>query len=566
MGIQLKSVIYATTFAIGLWGSLAQSNSLAGSYLAGSNAAMRGDYEAASKYFADALLRDPSNGLIKHNAMLSSLSMGDVATAISYAKSITLETQADSHLADLLIFIDHVESGNFDAALNILNDNQSNYTELFFGLLTGWTELGRGKMSVVVKTFDDMKTTPTLKLFGQYHKALALAAVGDFETADKILIGDESGTLRLTRGSLIAHAQIMAELGRKDDALKLINRTILNGRDPELEQLRKNIINEVSNYDYITNAQQGIAEVLFTLAFALNGPENEQTSLLYGRLSQELRPDNVETILLTSELLRDQKQYDLAIKNYTKIPQSHGSFLNAELGRADTLVEAGRPDAAVKVLRDLIRSHVDNPRIYMSLGDVLRVEKKYLAARSAYDKALTLIDELDTSHWFLFYVIGICNERLDNWPRAEMNFRLALELAPDQPLILNYLGYTMVEKNQNLKEAQMMIEKAVAGRPDSGFIIDSLGWSLFTLGKFEDAVGPMERAVKLLPDDAIVNDHLGDVYWKVGRKREANFQWRRAISFDPAEKKLIRIRHKLEIGLDAVQAEEANIDVPSGVQ
>ena len=566
MGIQLKSVIYATTFAIGLWGSLAQSNSLAGSYLAGSNAAMRGDYEAASKYFADVLLRDPSNGLIKHNAMLSSLSMGDVATAISYAKNITLESQADSHLADLLIFIDHVESGNFDAALNILNDNQSNYTELFFGLLTGWTELGRGKMSVVVKTFDDMKTTPTLKLFGQYHKALALAAVGDFETADKILIGDESGTLRLTRGSLIAHAQIMAELGRKDDALKLINRTILNGRDPELEQLRKNIINEVSNYDYITNAQQGIAEVLFTLAFALNGPENEQTSLLYGRLSQELRPDNVETILLTSELLRDQKQYDLAIKNYTKIPQSHGSFLNAELGRADTLVEAGRPDAAVKVLRDLIRSHVDNPRIYMSLGDVLRVEKKYLAARSAYDKALTLIDELDTSHWFLFYVIGICNERLDNWPRAEMNFRLALELAPDQPLILNYLGYTMVEKNQNLKEAQMMIEKAVAGRPDSGFIIDSLGWSLFTLGKFEDAVGPMERAVKLLPDDAIVNDHLGDVYWKVGRKREANFQWRRAISFDPAEKKLIRIRHKLEIGLDAVQAEEANIDVPSGVQ
>ena len=566
MGIQLKSVIYATTFAIGLWGSLAQSNSLAGSYLAGSNAAMRGDYEAASKYFADALLLDPSNGLIKHNAMLSSLSMGDVATAISYAKNITLESQADSHLADLLIFIDHVESGNFDAALNILNDNQSNYTELFFGLLTGWTELGRGKMSVVVKTFDDMKTTPTLKLFGQYHKALALAAVGDFETADKILIGDESGTLRFTRGSLIAHAQIMAELGRKDDALKLINRTILNGRDPELEQLRKNIINEVSNYDYITNAQQGIAEVLFTLAFALNGPENEQTSLLYGRLSQELRPDNVETILLTSELLRDQKQYDLAIKNYTKIPQSHGLFLNAELGRADTLVEAGRPDAAVKVLRDLIRSHVDNPRIYMSLGDVLRVEKKYLAARSAYDKALTLIDEPDTSHWFLFYVIGICNERLDNWPRAEMNFRLALELAPDQPLILNYLGYTMVEKNQNLKEAQMMIEKAVAGRPDSGFIIDSLGWSLFTLGKFEDAVGPMERAVKLLPDDAIVNDHLGDVYWKVGRKREANFQWRRAISFDPAEKKLIRIRHKLEIGLDAVQAEEANIDVPSGVQ
>ena len=114
----------------------------------------------------------------------------------------------------------------------------------------------------------------------------------------------------------------------------------------------------------------------------------------------------------------------------------------------------------------------------------------------------------------------------------------------------------LVEKNKNLQEARDMIEKAVAARPNSGFIIDSLGWSLFTLGNFEDAIHPMERAVELMPDDPIVNDHLGDVYWKVGRKREARFQWKRAISFDPEEKELIRIRKKLDIGLDKVQAEE----------
>ena len=551
----LKTAFCVISIAIGFCASIVHSKSLAGSYLAGSNAAMRGDYVAASKYFADTLLLDPQNQFIKYNAMLSNLSMGDVRTATNYAKEITSNSN-NNQLADLLIFADHIKNERYGLAHKTLKRNEENYTELLFGLLNGWTELGRGKMSSVLKNFDEMNSNSTLRLFGQYHKALALAAVGDFETADKILSGNANGSLRLTRGSLIAHAQIMAELSKEKEALELIDNMALKGQDNELDLLRQKIQNGSSTYNYVTSAKQGIAEVLFTLAFALNGSENDQTSLLYGRLAQNLRPNNAETILLTSELLRDQKQFDLAIENYEKIRKDNGLYLSSEIGRVETLIAADKPDLAIDALKKLSVDYKDSTRVLMSLGDAYRGQKKFTLARSAYDKTQSLIGKPNSSHWFLFYSLGICNERLGNWPRAEMNFRKALDLSPNQPLILNYLGYSLVEKNKNLQEARDMIEKAVAARPNSGFIIDSLGWSLFTLGNFEDAIHPMERAVELMPDDPIVNDHLGDVYWKVGRKREARFQWKRAISFDPEEKELIRIRKKLDIGLDKVQAEE----------
>ena len=180
---------------------------------------------------------------------------------------------------------------------------------------------------------------------------------------------------------------------------------------------------------------------------------------------------------------------------------------------------------------------------------------------AAYDKALELTDETARTLWFLHYVRGISHERLGNWPEAEADFRAALEIRPDQPQVLNYLGYSLVEKQIKLDEALEMIERAVAARPDSGYIVDSLGWVLYRLGRYDEAVGHMERAVELMPVDPVVNDHLGDVYWAVGRYREAEFQWKRALSFiDPddviSEADPDRIRSKLEVGLDQVLSNE----------
>ena len=178
-----------------------------------------------------------------------------------------------------------------------------------------------------------------------------------------------------------------------------------------------------------------------------------------------------------------------------------------------------------------------------------------------YNDALSLIEDPGEQHWIIYFARGISHERIDQWENAEADFRKALELRPDQPQVLNYLGYSYLEMQTNYEEALDMIERAVALRPDSGYIIDSLGWGLFRLGRYEEAVGHMEKAVEKMPIDPIVNDHLGDVYWAVGRYREAEFQWHRALSFitedtDPQDVDAERIRRKLEIGLDAVLEEE----------
>ena len=168
--------------------------------------------------------------------------------------------------------------------------------------------------------------------------------------------------------------------------------------------------------------------------------------------------------------------------------------------------------------------------------------------------------------WFIYYTRGIAYHTLDDWPAAEADFRAALALRPDQPQVLNYLGYSMVELGINMEEALGMIERAMAAEPQNGAIVDSLGWVLFQRSEFDAAVGHLENAVALLPVDPIINDHLGDAYWAVGRVIEAEFQWNRALSFDPLESDATRIRRKLEIGLNAVLTEEgaAPLEVASG--
>jgi tetratricopeptide (TPR) repeat protein len=274
-----------------------------------------------------------------------------------------------------------------------------------------------------------------------------------------------------------------------------------------------------------------------------------------------LRGDHVDAILLAAGLLEQMERFELATETYNLVGREDPAFYAAELGRSDALRRSGKPDAAIEVLQSLAETHSDLPVVHSSLGDALRQLERFEEAAAAYDIALSKYDEENSGQWFIYYARGITHERLGIWEKSEADFRKALELNPDQPQVLNYLGYSLVEKQIKLDEALDMIERAVAARPDSGYIVDSLGWVLYRLGRYDEAVGHMERATELMPIDPIVNDHLGDVYWSVGRFLEAEFQWKRALSFvdhgDAAqEADPDRIRRKLEVGLDQVLDEE----------
>lgn len=534
------------------------ADSLSGAYLSANQASLNNDYVVASEYFARALEKDPENRYLLQNALLSEIGRGNMEGAIEIANKFVSETDT-TQLTQLILLGQAIKTNDFEQSKSILAAEEDRLSPLLHGLLLGWVDLGTGNMSDASAQFDKLQDPEALALFGQYHKALALATAGDFGSADKILAGDENGNLRLNRGSLIAHAQILSQLDRGDEAKKMLDDATAGSNDTQLIELSKAIGEGPVEYDFILNATQGSAEVFFTLASALRGEDGDRFSLIYSRIAEYLRPDMVEALLLSGEILRDQEQFDLANKSYAKVSQDHPLFIEAELGRADSLLDAQKPDAAIEVLRGLTRSYSTNARVHMSLGDALRGEEQYADATLSYDTAVELLASPQRNQWFLYYARAITHEREGNWELAERDFRTALELNPNQPLVLNYLGYSLVEKGIKMEEAQKMIEDAVAGRPDDGYIADSLGWVLYTLGKFEDAIAPMERAIELVPDDPIINDHLGDVYWKVDRKREAEFQWSRALSFNPEEEDATRIRAKLESGLDVILEQEATM-------
>ncbi len=527
----------------------------AGAYLAARVAATENDYREAAAWYDRLLQTTPDDPAMLEGAIIANMGMGDMAKAAELANRF-FAAKGNSQVAWLPLIADKAQKQDY---AGLIADQKAGRSagKLLDGLVLSWAELGNGDMTDALAGFDTLAKTPGLEAFGLYHKALALASAGDFEGADAILSGREAGAVSLMRRGIIAHAQILSQLERNPDALALIDRNFGTEPDPQIDTLRTRLkAGEVLPFDTVTNARDGIAEVFFTLAAALRGEAEDGFTLLYTRITNQLRPDQGDALLLSAGLLESLDQPALAEETYARILPDSPSYHIAEIGRADTLFAQGKTDAAIEVLQSLARSHGNLVAVQTALGDALRRQERFADAIPAYDAAIKLVGKPERRHWGLFYARGICNERVGNFKAFEADLRQSLALEPDQPQVLNYLGYSFIDRGENLDEALKMIQTAVAKQPDAGYIIDSLAWAYFRLGRYEDAVAPMEKASLLEPVDPIVTDHLGDVYWAVGRQREAKFQWHRALSFSPEEKDATRIRAKLAKGLDAVLADE----------
>lgn len=532
----------------------------AGSYLAGRQASGAFDFSTATQYFSQALMRDPGNRQLMEFLATSYVGLGDVDRAVTVARQL-MQRGADSQIGNMVLLGQAARDGEWDAVLADLDAGQS-VGPLFDGLLKGWALVGKGDIAAASAQFDEVSKTKAVQAFGKYHKALALASTGDYAAADDVLSNPADGGLRLTRRGLIAHAEILSQLGRSDEGAALLDDVFGEDVDRALEHLLDELrAGKKVPLDIVTDARDGVAETFFSIANALSNEASPSYTLLYTRMADYLRPDHIEATLLTASALERLGRHELAIKAYGRIPRDNPAWDAAEMGRADALRRSGEPDEAIGVMRQLADARPDLPLIQVALGDALRELERFDEASVAYDKAIDLFETPQESQWIVFFARGIAYERTERWAEAETDFRTALDLKPGQPQVLNYLGYSYVEKHENLDEALDMIERAVAAEPDSGYIADSLGWVFYRLGRYKDAVAPMEKAVELMPVDPVVNDHLGDVYWAVGRTLEARFQWKRALSFvdnaeTDGEADPDRMRRKLEVGLDRVLDEE----------
>lgn len=551
-----RSAALALAIATTATPALASENGLAGPYLAARQAISVSDYDEASSYFKRAIAAAPENFLLMENAIVALIGQGDIAGAAEVAAKHKA-AGGRNQIVDLVLDTVAVAEGQFDRTAQKSVETEG-LAPLLDGLTRAWALLGQGQMSDATAAFGKVAETEDFASFSHYHHALALASVGDFEGADKILSGDTYGPLILSPRGIEAHAQVLAQLERTDDAIELLTATTATGFSAELEDLNSRLQSgDKTGYDFVTNARHGIAEVYFNLAAVLDGRAAPEHVLLYVRMAQHIRPDHAAAVLTVAEILEGMGQFDLATEAYASLPADDPAYVLAEMGRANALYSDGREDASVEVLTALSKSHAEVAMVHSTLGDMLSRTKQDKASIAAYTRALDLNGIGNRANWRIFYARGIVHERGGDFIGMERDFRTALELSPNQPDILNYLGYSLVEQRIKLDEALEMIQTAVKESPGSGYITDSLGWIYYRFGRFEEAVDPMEKAVELLPVDPIVNDHLGDVYWQVGREREAEFQWRRALSFEPKEADAERIRAKLERGLTLVLEEEA---------
>jgi tetratricopeptide (TPR) repeat protein len=231
-----------------------------------------------------------------------------------------------------------------------------------------------------------------------------------------------------------------------------------------------------------------------------------------------------------------------------EVPATDPLIAIVQLRRAALVDRLGRSDDAMHDLERMARDYPDSPLPDQQRGDILRSKQRFPDAAQAYDKAIARISRPTASDWILFYDRGVAEERSRQWQKAEADFHHALELSPDQPFVLNYLGYSWADMGHHLTEARQMIQRAAERRPNDGAITDSLGWVMFRQGDAKAAVTTLEHAVELEPEDSTINAHLGDAYWAAGRKIEAHYQWRRALTLNPTPDDAAKLEAKLNTG------------------
>jgi tetratricopeptide (TPR) repeat protein len=240
--------------------------------------------------------------------------------------------------------------------------------------------------------------------------------------------------------------------------------------------------------------------------------------------------------------------YRAALEEYTR-DQVPLQWAMTQSNLAYALHDLERTNEAFALLEEVAASEPEEINALVQLGDLLRQDENYEESEKAYSRAIARLDELQSEHWTLFYARGITYERTDRWPQAEADFLKALELDPEQPFVLNYLGFSWADMGINLDRAQSMLNRAAQLRPNDGFIIDSLGWVHYRLGEYQEAVVRLERAVQLEPDNPEINDHLGDAYWQLGRQRDARSRWEHTLTLEPQEQAEVQIQRKLKSGL-----------------
>jgi tetratricopeptide (TPR) repeat protein len=535
-----------------------------GSYLAARHAGQQRDAAAAAAYYRSALKRDPNNGELLDRAFLSFLVDGDVDEAVKFAERVA-QADKNDRVARLVLGVSSLKRKQYASARRDLSQSiRGPITDLTATLLSAWSLYGANDSKGAVAAIDHLAGPDWYAIFKDLHAGLIYDLASNQKEAGKRLEHAyklDSTALRVVQ----AYGSWTSRNRSPKEALAIFETfdKVLPRHPLVVEAMDKLKAGEKLP-PLISNVQAGAAEALYGLGASLGRRGGEDLGLVYLQLSLFLAPSHPLALLSLADLYESLKKPELAIKIYDRVPASSPLHRNAAIQMAANLDSLDRADEAQKHLEALIKQHPDDLEAIIALGNVLRGHKKFAECANVYSKGVATVPNPEKANWVIFYFRGICYERSKQWPKAEADLKKALELFPDQPHVLNYLGYSWIDQGINLDEGMDMIKKAVQQRPDDGYIVDSLGWAYFRLGNYDEATKQLERAIELKPEDPTINDHLGDAYWRVGRVLEAKFQWAHARDLKPDPEDLPKIEEKLKAGLPEETSSQAKAGKKSG--
>jgi tetratricopeptide (TPR) repeat protein len=540
----------------------------AGNYLAAREANVTRDAASAAAYYRATLKADPKNSDLLELAFYAELAGGDVDEAVKLAERI-LQVDKNNRNAHLVLGVRALKLKQYqNARQQFTQSMRGPIADLTGALLVAWTQAGLNDSRGAIETIDRLTGPDWYAIFKDLHAGLILDMAGNKKEAGKRLEAAyklDPTALRVAE----AYGRWASRNLGKAEALKVYQTFDASlPHHPLITQAMDKLKKGEQLPLLIDSPQAGAAEALYGLGAALGRREEELSlanrGLAYLQLALHLEPQHSLALLALADLYEAMKNAKDAIKAYERVPEESVLRRNAEIQLAIDLDATDKTEDAKKHLEKLISERPDDLEAVLALGNILRDRKQYAECADAYSKAVALLPHPERNNWTVFYFRGICYERAKDWSKSEADLKKALDLYPDQPHVLNYLGYSWVDQGINLDEGMRMIKRSVEQRPDDGYIVDSLGWAYERIGNYDEAVKNLERAVELKPMDPTINDHLGDVYWKVGRRLEARFQWTHARDLKPDSDELQKIEQKLKVGLaeDKPSSSAAEADKP----
>jgi len=559
MAKSIRAVLLATaavwavsaSAAVAQQGHLPPSSTLTGAYLSARVADDVDDLAAASVYYGQALARDTRNPNLLQRAFMTTIQSRGVIEALPYADRLS-EVDASATAARLAILADDFRRRDFIAAMEIADSlTPTGVLQYVMPFAEAWIYAGQGDGEAALAALEPLETLPGFESLYLMHVALIsdlleMPAAGAYYDSALAASGGTTELLIEAAGSYFARQ------GMIERAAVLFDDYLANHPTAEaIQQARQRLDEGAPMGRPIDSEADGLGEALYQLGNALSEEGADDLALIYTRLAAFLRPDALPVQLLLGRTLESAGMPHAALATFDGIDRATPHGYVAGIEQAGLLAGMERYAEAESILLDLAERRPTITQAELQLADLLRSQEEYARAVEAYDRAAAIDPTLSDDDWTFLYRRAIALERLDRFEEAETDFLAALELNPDYPHLLNYLGYSWADRGINIERAEEMILRANELEPNNGYIVDSVGWVYYRTGRLDEAVEWLERAVALLPDDPEINDHLGDAYWMVGRRLEARFQWQRALTFAEPEDdtRIIAIERKLAEGL-----------------